>query len=107
MMKPTSTIACFDAERAAKAAESAYQNYQKKNYDAAVQEFTEAIKFDDSKFEYYTNRGMSYYGCKQYQEAYNDAKTSLDLEKSSKAVLIYGIAAYALKKDEEAKCAFD
>merc|ERR1712080_467276 len=85
----------------------ASESYREKKFDMAITGFTEAINLDNTKFQYFTNRGMAYYGSGQHKEAYDDAKMSLDLEKTAKGNLLLGIASYRLKKFDEAEQALN
>lgn len=57
--------------------------FKSKEYDKAIQDFTEAIKLAPKNAVLYQNRGDSYYNLKQYEKAIQDFNTSLNLNADS------------------------
>ena len=62
-----------------------------KNFDAAIQEYSTAIRLNPAYADAYYNRAAIYYGQKKYVEALADVKKSMSLNLADNATLdLYG-----------------
>ena len=84
----------------ADAAKEAYENglscLEKKDYDAAITAFTEALRLDPKNVEAYYNRGRAYGSKTEFDEAISEFTVAIRLDpKYAKAYLGLGVAYYA------------
>jgi len=74
-----------------------------KQYQKAVNDYSEAIKLDPRYAAAYNNRGNSYYELNEYQLALNDFNQSLKIQpKYAKAYLNRGLVYYQLNENDRA-----
>ncbi|SCU79560.1 LANO_0A06700g1_1 [Lachancea nothofagi CBS 11611] len=78
-----------------------------KDFELAVQKYSEAIEVLPSNAVYYANRAAAHSSLKKYQEAVQDADSAIRVNPSySKGYSRLGFAQYALGKPEEALDAY-
>eukprot|EP00742_Colponemidia_sp_Colp-10_P009493 GILJ01010354.1.p1 GENE.GILJ01010354.1~~GILJ01010354.1.p1 ORF type:complete len:607 (-),score=103.19 GILJ01010354.1:130-1950(-) len=78
-----------------------------KDYPAAIEAYTKAIEIDSAHAVLYSNRSAAYLENDQYEEAFDDAAKTLELDiQWPKAYFRRGKALQALKHWEEAEAAF-
>ncbi|CAH1777214.1 unnamed protein product [Owenia fusiformis] len=78
------------------------------NYDEAIQLYSDAIREDQSKADYFLNRSHAYFKKQLYDESLMDAAKAADIDASNpKAQLRMGIAFYNLENYTDAKKAFE
>jgi tetratricopeptide (TPR) repeat protein len=71
---------------------------EKKEYDKAVREFTEAIRLDPKNAEAYHERGRAYFEMKEYDKAISDFTEAIRIEPDAGSYVARG-GAYEHKKD--------
>jgi tetratricopeptide (TPR) repeat protein len=57
--------------------------YDKKDYDKAISDYTEAIRLDPNNSWAYNNRGITYFAQKEYDKAIRDYKEAIRLDSNS------------------------
>lgn len=60
----------------------ATEQYEQKNYQLAVENFTRAIETNPNNSDYFFGRATSYYELKKYTEALSDINTAMNLEQN-------------------------
>lgn len=79
-----------------------------KDYNGAIDAYTQAIEADASNVVYYSNRAAAYSQCSQFDEAIQDAKTALELDPGySKAYSRLGHAYFSSGQFESAVEAYE
>lgn len=99
--------ATVDVAKAEKYKSEGNQKLAEKNFQEAVNLYTEAIALNPSNAIYYSNRSAAYSQMGNNQAAYDDAKESVGLDSSyAKGYSRLGLAALALKRYDEAIAAY-
>lgn len=76
----------------------------KKDYDAAIEQFTKVIEMDDKFVEAYNLRGNCYSAVKKHDEAIKDYSKSIELDPNNRnAFLNRGLSYKAMGKLPQAK----
>jgi tetratricopeptide (TPR) repeat protein len=82
--------------------------YQRKDYDRAIGEYSEAIRLGLGNATYYFARGVAYIGTKDYDKAISDFTKTIILEPNNAAAYHNrGIAYLELGKNAQAQADFD
>lgn len=83
------------------------KNFNEKNYQVAIENFTKVINAKDDHDRAYNYRGLSYFYTQQFEKAVADFGKAVTLkEKNEEYHLNHGNALLALKKNTEAIAAF-
>ena len=69
-----------DKEAAKKAMNAANVDFKAKNFEGALEKYTEAIKLDPDESTYPSNRANVYLKLKKWKEAETDATTALKMK---------------------------
>ncbi len=89
---------CAQSKKAADAFKDGFESSQKKNYDQAIQYFTEAIRLYDKYDAAYNHRGLAYMRLSRWDEAISDFSKSIELDSRSAAPYINRGNSYNVKK---------
>ena len=82
--------------------------YQRKDYDRAIGEYSEAIRLEPGNATYYFARGVAYIVTKDYDKAISDFTETIRLEPSNGAAYHNrGIAYLELGENSQAQADFD
>ncbi|TCD61454.1 hypothetical protein EIP91_008411 [Steccherinum ochraceum] len=76
--------------------------FAKKDYEAAVRKYTEALKLDDNNAVIYANRSACFYNRKKYSDALTDATRATGIDPSYAKGWSRAAAAHAALGDEHA-----
>jgi tetratricopeptide (TPR) repeat protein len=87
-----------NSARSDKHVEQGQKYAEKKEYDKAVREFTEAIRLDPKNAEAYHERGRAYVELKEYDKAISDFTEAIRIEPDAGSYVARG-GAYEHKKD--------
>lgn len=79
---PTSGPTAADKAAAEKHKATGNSHMSGKQYDAAIESYTEAIKFDSTNAVYYSNRAAAYSSKMDHSSAVDDANRALEADPS-------------------------
>lgn len=83
------------------------EQFKAKNYDKAIEFYTQAIAADPGDHTIYGNRSASYHNLKKFDEALQDGEQCIALKADwSKGYQRKGMALHGMQKFEEAKDAY-
>jgi len=93
-----------NSQKALEAKNKGNSAFSAKNYQEAIQHFTEAIELDPSNHILYSNRSASYNALNQYEKALEDANKTISLKSDwSKGYLRQANALFGQNKLDEAQ----
>lgn len=92
-----------DLEKAAAAKAKGNTEFQAKNFKAAIEHFTEAIKYNPGDHVFFSNRSACYASLEQYDKALEDGAECVKLKPDwAKGYTRKGLAEFWLKKHDDA-----
>uniref|UniRef100_A0A6B2LMD4 Uncharacterized protein n=1 Tax=Arcella intermedia TaxID=1963864 RepID=A0A6B2LMD4_9EUKA len=88
--------------------EKGNEQFRNKNWEKALEYFSQAIQLDGSNHIFYSNRSATYFQLKQYSKSLEDADTVVEMQPNwSKGYIRQGSALFALGVYTRAKKSFE